>query len=129
MRESAWERIQPIADFVQKDPVEGAPPTDRLEVRLAYDDDALRILRVCRAAMGPGARLLIVDAILPERAVDQPAAIRMDLHMLMLLGARERTEAEFGALLARAGFELRRAIPTGSPAGLGVIEAVSSGAA
>jgi hypothetical protein len=88
------------------------------------DEDAVRILSVCREAMSAGARLLIVDAILPERAVDQPFAIRMDLHMLLLLGARERTEAEFAALLDRAGFVLTRAIPTGSPAGLGVIEAV-----
>jgi hypothetical protein len=43
--------------------------------------------------MPSGARLLLVEAILPERAVDQPAAIRMDLHMLVLFGARERTEA------------------------------------
>ena len=63
------------------------------------DEDALRILRVCRAAMRADARLLVVDAILPERAVDQPFAIRMDLHMLLLLGARERTEAEFRDLL------------------------------
>jgi hypothetical protein len=88
------------------------------------DADALRILRVCRAAMGADARLLIVDAILPERAVDQPFAIRMDLHMLLLLGARERTEAEFRELLARAGFSLARVFATGSPAGLGIIEAV-----
>jgi O-methyltransferase domain len=88
------------------------------------DADALRILRVCREAMSTEARLLVVDAILPERAVDQPFAIRMDLHMLLLLGARERTEAEFAALLAKAGFSLVRAIPTESPAGLGVIEAV-----
>ena len=78
--------------------------------------------------MGPDARLLVVDAILPERAVDQPFAIRMDLHMLLLLGARERTEAEFAALLERAGFSLTRAIPTGSPAGLGVVEAKPKGA-
>ena len=88
------------------------------------DEDALRILGVCRAAMGEGARLLVVDAILPERAVDQPFAIRMDVHMLLLLGARERTEAEFSELLARAGFALSRVVSTGSPAGLGIIEAV-----
>ncbi len=91
------------------------------------DEDALRILRVCREAMSAEARLLVVDAILPERAVDQPFAIRMDLHMLLLLGARERTEAEFRDLLARAGFELVRAVPTASPAGLGVIEAKIKG--
>ena len=69
-------------------------------------------------------RLLVVDAILPERAKDAEFAIRMDLHMLLLLGARERTEAEFRALLGEAGFEVRRVVPTRSPAGLSVIEAV-----
>ena len=88
------------------------------------DEDALRILAVCRAAMHAAARLLVVDAILPERAKDAEFAIRMDLHMLLLLGARERTEAEFRALLGEAGFEVRRVVPTRSPAGLSVIEAV-----
>jgi ubiquinone/menaquinone biosynthesis C-methylase UbiE len=87
------------------------------------DADAVRILRTCRAAMPSGARLLLVEAVLPERAVDQPAAIRMDLHMLVLFGARERTEAQYCRLLAEAGLEFRRAVPTRSPAGLSVIEA------
>jgi SAM-dependent methyltransferase len=90
------------------------------------DDDARRVLAACRAAMGPGSRLLTVEAIPPERAADQPAVIRMDLHMLVLLGARERTEAEFRRLLAGAGFEVRRVVPTRSVAGLSVIEAAPS---
>ena len=44
--------------------------------------------------------------------------------MLMLFGARERTEEEFRGLLAQAGFALRRVVPTRSPAGLSVLEAV-----
>jgi len=87
------------------------------------DDDGRRVLATCRSAMGPGSRLLVVEAILPERAADQPAVIRMDLHMLVLLGARERTEEEFRRLLAGAGFEVRRVVPTRSVAGLSVIEA------
>jgi hypothetical protein len=88
-----------------------------------HDPDALRILTVLHQAMRPDSTLLIVDAILPEHAKDEPGAIRMDLHMLLLFGARERSEAEFRALLADAGFTLLRMIPTGSPAGLGVLEA------
>ena len=87
------------------------------------DDDAVRILATCRAAMTGSARLLVVEAILPERARERPDAIRMDLHMLILLGARERTEAEFRRLLGDAGLELTRVLPTASPAGLAVIEA------
>jgi hypothetical protein len=87
------------------------------------DDRALRILAACRQAMGPESRLVIVDALLPQRARDNPAAIRMDLHMLLLLGARERTEAEFRLLLDRAGFQVEDVWPTESPAGLAVIDA------
>ncbi|HET6531461.1 MAG TPA: methyltransferase [Actinoplanes sp.] len=87
------------------------------------DHDASRILRVCHAAMPPYARLLVVDAVLPQRARDLPGAIRMDLLMLLLLNARERTADEFGRLLSHAGFEVRRLVPTGSPTGLAVIEA------
>lgn len=38
-----WLRIAPVADFRQRDPDEGAPATQRTEVRFAYDDDALYI--------------------------------------------------------------------------------------
>jgi hypothetical protein len=48
----------------------------------------------------------------------------MDLHMLLLFGARERTEAQFEALLGAAGFSVQQVVLTPSPAGLGVIEAV-----
>src|SRR6188472_3061350 len=58
------------------------------------DADAVRILATCRAAMDAGARLLLVEAVLPEHARERPEAIRMDLHMLILFGARERAEPE-----------------------------------
>jgi tRNA A58 N-methylase Trm61 len=93
------------------------------------DADARRVLATCRAAMSADARLVLVEAIVPERPRDAPEAIRMDLHMLMLLRARERTEAQFRDLLASVGFDLRRVVPTGSAAGLSVLEAgVASGA-
>jgi hypothetical protein len=90
------------------------------------DADAERILTTCRTAMPAGARLLLVDAIVPERAHDGPEAVLMDIHMLILFSARERTEGQFRRLLAGAGFDLRRVVPTGSPAGLSVIEATAS---
>jgi len=43
--------------------------------------------------------------------------------MLLIPGGRERTADEFGALFARAGFELTRIVPTASP--LSVIEAAA----
>ena len=47
--------------------------------------------------------------------------------MLVLLGARERTEAQFRRLLEAAGLRLRRVVPTRSSAGLHVIEATVAG--
>ena len=41
--EAAWEQAVPIRDFVQKEPVEGAAPTEAMEVRFVYDQDALYV--------------------------------------------------------------------------------------
>ena len=91
------------------------------------DDDARRILRSCRRSMETGATLLLVETILPQRAHDGPAAVVMDLNMLLLFGAgaRERTETEFQALLSAEGFEGIHVVPTRSRADLSVIEAVA----
>jgi hypothetical protein len=85
------------------------------------DADAVAILRTCRRAMPDGSTLLLVEAVQPERAVDDPAAVRMDVHMLTLLGGQERTADEYAALLADAGFRLDRVI--GTAAGVHVLEA------
>jgi hypothetical protein len=85
------------------------------------DEDARRILRTCRAAMRTDSVLLVVEAVLPERAADDPAAVRMDLHMLVLLHGRERAADEYAALLEAAGLRLSRDVPT--PAGVHVLEA------
>jgi hypothetical protein len=41
--EDAWQAIPPITDFVQKEPKEGSPPSDAMEVRFAYDAHALYV--------------------------------------------------------------------------------------
>lgn len=95
--------------------------------RVLHDWDdaaAVRILRRCHAAMPEGATLLLAEAVMPKRATDQPVAIRMDVHMLTLLGGRERTAAEYQALLEAAGFRPAQVVPTCSPAGVSLIEAV-----
>jgi hypothetical protein len=73
------------------------------------DADAVRILRPVAPRCRPTRARW---RVLPPRARERPDAIRMDLNMLVLLGARERTEAEQERLHAEATFELRRVIPT-----------------
>jgi len=65
-----------------------------------------------RDAMRPDSVLPVVEAVLPERAADDPAAVRMDLHMLALLNGRERTVAEYATLLADAGLRLTADVRT-----------------
>jgi len=41
MDEPFWSDLPPVADFVQRDPVDGGVPSERTEVRIAYDEDFL----------------------------------------------------------------------------------------
>ena len=45
--EPAWEQAAPATDFIQKFPRNGAPSTERTEVRFLYDDDNLYVGVVC----------------------------------------------------------------------------------
>jgi hypothetical protein len=89
------------------------------------DAEALAILRNCRAAMRGDSRLLVIERVLPER-IDPadpltPGRFIHDINMMLNPGGRERTEAEFRDLLARAGLRLARVVPIPCP--LSVIEA------
>lgn len=70
------------------------------------DTRALAILRNCREAMKGDGRLLIFEPVLPEGS-DPHIGKMFDIVMLVILGGRIRTEAEFRRLLDQAGFELR----------------------
>jgi hypothetical protein len=41
--EEAWALAIPITDFTQQEPVEGGTPSERTEIRVVYDEDALYI--------------------------------------------------------------------------------------
>jgi hypothetical protein len=41
--EAAWKSATPITEFTQSDPQEGKPATQRTEVRILFDDDALYV--------------------------------------------------------------------------------------
>jgi hypothetical protein len=60
--EEIWQTAQPLIDFEQAEPIEGAAPTDPMEVRFLYDDTALWI----------GARMRSVNA----RGIQAPMSRR-----------------------------------------------------
>src|SRR4051812_39413588 len=41
--DEAWQKATPLVEFIQKEPVEGAAPSDQMEVRFVYDDGALYV--------------------------------------------------------------------------------------
>jgi O-methyltransferase domain/Dimerisation domain len=75
------------------------------------DEQALRLLANCRKAMPAGGTLLLVDGVLPV-SDPPPSRAWLDLVMMVMTGGRERTEAEWRALLRRAGFALVRVRPS-----------------
>ena len=74
------------------------------------DEHSLRILRNCHRAAAPGSTLLVIERVVGAGA--DPSIHLVDLLMLTMLGGRERSRAEFEALLDTAGFHLERITPT-----------------
>ena len=68
----------------------------------------------------PDGRLLIIELILPPQGASSLEAVMLDVTMLVRLGGRERTEAEYRDMYAKAGFKLERIVPT--PTEVSVIE-------
>jgi len=88
------------------------------------DDACLRILEPIRAAMAPGARVLLVEQVIPPGNAPFPGKL-LDLNMLVMAeGGRERTPAEYASLLGKAGLSLQRIVSTPSP--VSVVEAVAA---
>jgi len=108
-------------DFFEKVPEGGDLYTMKWVLHDWDDAAAVEILKSCRRAMGDGARLLVVDTVVPDGDGFSPSKV-IDLNMMVLSGGRERTAGEFRQLLAAAGFTLTRILPTRSPSG--VVEAV-----
>ena len=45
--ERSWQQATPVGDFVQTEPTEGQPATERTEVRLLYDNTAVYVGVIC----------------------------------------------------------------------------------
>jgi O-methyltransferase domain len=86
------------------------------------DKEAVAILRAVGQAAPPEATLFLIETIVPEGP--QPDWSKMlDIHMLTLLGGKQRTCREYELLLKQARFEFQREVDTG--AGISIIEALA----
>lgn len=125
----------PIADgrleIVTGDFFVAVPPGDAHLLKSVihdWDDErSIAVLRAVRAAMPAHGTLFLVEPVLAEDAgglVEQRVTLMSDLNMLVCTGGRERTEAEFGALLDAAGLRLVDVTRVPPPTGYSVLRAV-----
>lgn len=84
------------------------------------DAEAAQIISGVRRSAGAGAKLLLIETEIPATH-ERDWSKTLDIVMLTLFAARQRTAAEFRALLAANDFELGEAIDT--KAGITVFEA------
>lgn len=87
------------------------------------DEKSVQILRNVRTAMNPDAKVLIIEAVVPDDDREHLSKL-LDLEMLVAATGRERTEAEYAELLRQAGFRFTRTVPTVGPAS--IVEAVAN---
>ena len=74
--ETFWREIEPITDFRQRVPVDGAPSSERTEFRVAFDDDYLYFAIVLHDSDPEGIRRSILHR---EGRIDQDDNIRIGL--------------------------------------------------
>jgi SAM-dependent methyltransferase len=75
------------------------------------DERAAAILDGCRQALSPGGRLVLVEGVVPD-GPEADFLKLLDLHMLVLLGGKERTETEWRDLLTISAFRLANVLPS-----------------
>ncbi len=74
--EPFWQTIEPVSDFRQRVPVDGAPSSERTELRVAFDDDKLYFAIVAFDSDPTGIRRSILHR---EGRIDQDDNIRIGL--------------------------------------------------
>ncbi|HEX2284578.1 MAG TPA: methyltransferase, partial [Mycobacterium sp.] len=91
-----------------------------------WDDERCRtILGHVRAVIPDDGRLLIIEPVFPPKVdgTQPPTMYLSDLNMLVNLGGRERTRAEFEQLCSDTGFRLTSVTPLPPPAAFSLLEA------
>jgi O-methyltransferase domain len=104
-----------------KDPLPACDAYLVMEVIHDWSDaESVSILKAIRRAAPSHAKLLVIEEMIPDDP--SPAWPKMlDIHMLTLIGGKQRTRREYEVLFDAAGFSFKREIDTG--AGISVLEA------
>jgi demethylsterigmatocystin 6-O-methyltransferase len=100
--------IEAVAhDFMQPQPIRGAKVYYLRNVIHNWNDDNCKvILQQIRDAMADDSVIMIDDVVMPQTGATWKQA-SMDIAMMTMLAAMERTEEQFSQVLADSGLRLR----------------------
>lgn len=90
LSEAVWNNGYGVSEFVQRDPIEGAPPTKETVVRIAYDDDAIYV----------GARMYDVPDSIIARLGRRDSNLQSDYFKFMIDPYYDRRSGFFFQLYA-----------------------------
>lgn len=117
-----------IGDFFREVPPGGDLYVIKSVIHDWNDDQCASILDNIREAIAEDGRLLIIEPILPD-VVDgsiPPLMYLSDMNMLVNVGGRERTRADFEELCRRSGFTITEVISGPETMGFSLIEAAAA---
>ncbi|MGE3856643.1 MAG: methyltransferase [Dehalococcoidia bacterium] len=105
-----WAKQMGVSDrcsFVGGDMFASVPAADAYSMKMILhdwnDEECVQILRNLAQASAPGARLFVVEHIIPGPETPHFAKL-FDIHMMCWGTGRERTAAEYVALMEQAGW-------------------------
>ncbi len=90
------------------------------------DAQATAILANCRRALAGRGKVLVMERGLASDYRQALPELHLDLEMMVNLGGRQRTDAEYDALFAAAGLRLNRVIPLGDVLHYSIFEGLSA---
>jgi hypothetical protein len=130
-KESLWASkmgVENRCSYIAGDMFSSVPRADAYLMKMILhdwnDEECVKILSNIQRAASVGARIFIVEHVIPEPGTPHFAKL-FDIHMLCALTGKERTEEEYSELLRRADLEY---IKTRYPLSrnIGIIEAKKS---
>ncbi|MDJ0943143.1 MAG: methyltransferase [Kiloniellales bacterium] len=119
------ERVRAVGGDFFSDPLPAGQDLITL-VRVVYDhddDNALRLLKSCRAALTGNGALLIAEPMSGAASGGQIADAYFGFYLLAMGSGATRSPAEHSALLHKAGFGRVKALPTRMSALVRLVEA------
>lgn len=102
--ESEHERIELQAGSFMVDPLPAADGYILMNVLHDWpDEDCVKIMQAVRRAAEPGAKVLVIETLIPEDGVDLIGQYA-DMIMLAMHAGKERTLSQLADIVGRAGF-------------------------